>query len=171
MLHRVDAQLFRRGKPRAWRHLMAVLNRSQRRTHGVVDLHGAALSDARGCQRRVVAKHAVRLGAVIACHAIRLDGEHHRNGECQNQQGADHGTAAHAEHHGLKNPSSAGPLQQFPDTAGRFSDKAAPETILDWRQKAEVVAQASTAAWPGLTSPECSAWLRVWFLYPPITGS
>ena len=163
MFHHIDAQLLRRRQPRMWRHLVGVLDRFQRRKDGVVDLLGAALGNARGRERRVVAQHAVRLRAVIAGHAIRLHSEHHRNGECQNQQGADHGTATDAEHHGLKNPSSGEALQQFPDAAGRFPDTVSPETILDWRQKAEVVAQASTAAWPGLTNPECSAWLRVWF--------
>src|SRR5438105_1292097 len=161
MIHRIDAQLFQRRQPRMWRHLVGVLERFERRKNGVVDLDGAALSDARGRERRVVAQHAVRLRAVIAGHAICLHGEHHRSGECQNQQGADHGTATHAEHHGLKNPSWDGALQRFPDAAGRFSDTVSPETILDWRQKAEVVAQASTAAWHGLTNPECSAWHRV----------
>ena len=90
------------------RDLVGALQRLEGRNDRVViDLGGAALGDAGGGERRIVAQHAIRLVTVVAPHAIRLDAEYEGDAEGQHEQrGHDAASApGHANVHGLNNPS------------------------------------------------------------------
>ncbi len=81
------------------RHLVHPLQLFEGGVDSVVeDLLGAALGDASGGERGIVAQDAVRLVAVVACHTVPVDGEHRRDPEGQHQQ-----CRYHANLHGPKN--------------------------------------------------------------------
>src|SRR5437660_646488 len=62
--------------------------------------------DARRGQRRVIAQHPIRLLAMIARRAIRLDRQRYGDPEREYQQDGHYPAASHPEtSHGMKNPS------------------------------------------------------------------
>ena len=125
VLHGVEVQVLRRRERLAWRHLVRVFQRLQRRDDGVVDLAGAALCDPRGGEGRVIAQHAIGLRPMIAGGPVRLDTQRRGDAEGEHQQYGDDGAASHPEAtHGLKNPSWTLNRQQCAKLAGPFPDMA-----------------------------------------------
>src|SRR5882762_9317696 len=93
-------------------------------TDGVVNVGRGSDRHASSGESRVVAQHAIGLGAMIPSGSVRLDGERGRDAEREHQQHGDDGTTSHPEtSHGEKNPSWNLARQQSVNSTGPFSDK------------------------------------------------